>query len=72
VTAIDNFVPSGDKNGDSTASVDYQYTISGIADWANSTEMKTAFPTIQAGQSNPQVDKATLILTNDGWQVSHD
>jgi hypothetical protein len=72
VTSIDNFVPSGDKNGDSTASVDYHYTISGIADWANSTEMKTAFPTIQATQSTPQADKATLILTNDGWQVSHD
>jgi hypothetical protein len=72
VTSVDNFVPSGDKNGMSTASADYHYKISSIADWANTTEMKTAFPTIQAAQSAPQADKATLVLTDDGWQVSHD
>ncbi len=71
VTSIDNFVTSGDANGQTIANVDYHYTVSGVADWANSTEMKTAFPTIQAEQSGSQVDKATLVLTNDGWMVSH-
>ena len=72
VTAVDNFVANGEKNGQSVASVDYHYTVSGIAGWADSTEMKTAFPTIQAEQSGSKVDKATLVLTDDGWQVSHD
>ena len=72
VTAIDDFSTSGDKNGQSIANVDYHYTVSGVAGWANSTEMKTAFPTIQAVQSGAKVDKATLVQTDDGWQVSHD
>jgi hypothetical protein len=71
VTSVDNFVTSGNKDGQSIANVDYHYTITGIAGWANSTEMKTAFPTIQANQSGSQVDKATLVNTDDGWQVSH-
>ncbi len=70
VTSVDNAVTNGDKNGQSIANVDYHYTVSGVAGWANSTEMKTAFPTIQAEQSGSKVDKATLVLTNDGWQVS--
>jgi hypothetical protein len=70
VTSVDNFVTSGNNSGQTIANVDYHYKVDGIAGWANSTEMKTAFPTIQAEQSGSQVDKATLVLTNDGWQVS--
>lgn len=71
VTAVDDFTTSNDNNGAQIANVDYHYTISGVADWAKSTEMKTAFPTIQADLSGAKVDKATLINTDDGWQVSH-
>lgn len=70
VTAVDNAATAGDKNGQSIANVDYHYTVSGVANWAESTEIKTAFPTIQAVQSGAKVDKATLVLTDDGWQVS--
>ncbi len=66
VTSIDNYVVNGQ-----TANVDYHYDITGVAGWANSTEMKTAFPTIQAEQSGSKVDKATVTQTDDGWQVSH-
>lgn len=72
VTSIDNFTTSNDNNGAQVANVGYHYTISGISDWAQSTEMKTAFPTIQADTSGGKVDKATLINTDNGWQVSHD
>ncbi|HEY0786660.1 MAG TPA: hypothetical protein VGD62_12380 [Acidobacteriaceae bacterium] len=72
VTGVDNFVANGEKHGESVANADYHYTVSGISSWADSTEMKTAFPTIQAQESGPKVDKATLVLTDDGWQVSHD
>ncbi len=72
VTTVDNFTSSKDSNGAEVANVDYHYTVSGIADWAQSTEMKTAFPTIQADIAGGKVDKATLIATDDGWQVSHD
>ncbi len=72
VTTVDNFTTSADSNGAQVANVDYHYTVSGIADWAQSTEMKTAFPTIQNDISGGKVDKATLIATDDGWQVSHE
>ncbi len=72
VTSVDNFVKGSDKNGQSTENVDYHYTIGSIAGWAQSTEMKTAFPTIQAGTGHGNIDKATLALTDDGWQVLHD
>ncbi|TCK71529.1 hypothetical protein [Acidipila rosea] len=73
VTTVDNFTTSGDQQGATIANVDYHFTISDIASWARSTEMKTAFPTIQADIAGAQIDKATLVLTgNDGWQVSKD
>ncbi len=72
VTTVDNFTTSADSNGAQVANVDYRYAVSGIADWAQSTEMKTAFPTIQEDISGGKVDKATLIATDDGWQVSHE
>ena len=72
VTTVDNFTSSSDSNGAQVANVDYHYTVSGIADWAQTTEMKTAFPTIQGDLSGGKIDKATLLATDDGWQVSHD
>ncbi len=72
VTTVDDFSTSSDNNGAQVANVDYHYTVGGLAGWAQSTEMKTAFPTIQADLSGTKVDKATLINTDDGWQVSHD
>ncbi len=72
VTAVDDFTTSSDSKGDKVASADYHYTIGDVAGWAQSTEMKTAFPTIQADMSGTKVDKATLINTDDGWQVSHE
>ncbi len=72
VTSIDDSTTSADNNGAQVANVSYRYTIGGIADWAKSTEMMTAFPTIQADLAGTKVDKATLINTDNGWQVSHD
>ena len=72
VSNIDNFTTSADSNGAQIANVDYHYTVSGIADWAQGAEMKTAFPTIQADLSGGKVDKAPLIAPDEGWQVSHE
>lgn len=72
VTSVDDFSTSNDHNGAQIANVDYHYKTSGVADWAKSKEMQTAFPTIQADLSGSRIDKATLINTDDGWQVSHD
>ena len=72
VSSVDNFTTSTDSSGAAVASVDYHYAIGDVSGWAKSTEMQTAFPTIQADLSGSKVDKATLVNTDDGWQVSHD
>ncbi len=72
VTSVDSFTTSSDNNGAQIANVEYHYSVAGVPDWAQTNEMKTAFPTIQADMSGSRVDKATLINTDKGWQVSHD
>lgn len=72
VQSVVNFTTSSDNNHAELANVDYRYTLAGVADWAKTNEMQTAFPTVAADLAGPKVDKATLINTDDGWQVSHD
>lgn len=70
-TSIDGFtIGTSQSGGAATASVTYHYDIAGAPDWAKSEEMKTAFSNLQADLSGQQVDKATLVQTPDGWQVS--
>lgn len=71
VTSVDNFTTSTNSNGAEIANVDYHWDLTGAADWASSTEMQTAFPTIQADKSGSKVAQATLINTDHGWQLSH-
>lgn len=70
VTSIDSYTPS-DNNGATQYSVNYHYGVSHVADWANSTEMKAAFPKIAALTSNQQTGTATLVKSNNGWQVTN-
>jgi hypothetical protein len=69
VTSVDNFTTSKNTDGQSVASVDYHYSVTGVSGWANNAEVKTAFPTIAATQSGTKVDHATLVQTDDGWMV---
>ena len=51
-------------------SVTYHYGVSGLPDWANSTEMKTAFPKIRFGQlARQRIATANLVKSDNGWQV---
>jgi hypothetical protein len=70
VTSIDNFTTSTNGSGDAIANVDYHWTLTGTQGWSQTTEMQTAFPTIQADKSGAQVAQATLVNSSDGWQVS--
>jgi hypothetical protein len=49
--------------------VNYHYKLTDVADWANSQEMKTAFPGVATSLSEPRSDTAALMLTGDHWQV---
>ena len=69
VTSIDSFTPTNNTPG-STTTVDYHYQLSNVASWANNAEVKTAFPNVATALAGTQADKATLALTDNGWQVS--
>ena len=72
VTSIDNVTMGTNQNGANTATVNYHYDLSGVPDWAKSQEMQTAFPNVQADLATPKTATATLLQTQDSWQVSAD
>lgn len=70
VTSIDNATPGTNGQGAKTVDVTYHYRIANVASWANSQEMKTAFPGIDAALSSNPSDKATLVMTGGHWQFA--
>lgn len=66
VTAIDSYTPQASDATNYT--VAYHYDVSSLPDWANSAEMKTAFPRLDAATS-PQAGTANLAKSNNGWVV---
>ena len=70
VTSIDSFAPTiAPTPGEKAVLVDYHYKIGDLASWANSQEMKTAFPDLASAASNPQPGQDTLVLNDNTWQV---
>jgi len=69
VTSIDNVTTGADSSGNKTAQVSYHYKIGDAAVWANTQEMKTAFPDLTTTLSGPQADNASLTMTGDHWQL---
>ena len=70
VTSVDSYTPSG--NSDATQyNVSYHYGVSHVADWAKSAEMQAAFPKIAALSANQQTGTATLVKSDNGWQVTN-
>lgn len=67
VNSIDGYTPADPNAGQYTVS--YHYGVSGIPDWANSAEMKTAFPRIAADSSGQHAATASLAKSGNGWQV---
>ncbi len=70
VTSIDNVATATNQSGANTATVNYHYDLTGVPDWAKSQETQTAFPSVQADLSTPKTATATLVQTQDSWQVS--
>ena len=68
VTNVDGYSPHEDNATQYT--VDYHYAVSHPAGWADSTEMKAAFPRIASLTSGQRTGTATLLKGNNGWQVS--
>lgn len=70
VTAIDNSTLGTNGAGAKTASVSYRYRIANAPTWANSQEMKTAYPKIATRLGSNPSDTATLVMAGDHWEFS--
>jgi hypothetical protein len=68
VTSIDNSTPGTNGAGAKTVDVAYHYHIANVAPWANSQEMKTAYPSIAEKLNSNPSDRATLVMTGDRWE----
>jgi hypothetical protein len=68
VVSIDSYSPSDPEA--TQFIVNYRYGITSLPDWANTTEMKTAYPKIVRQGSGAMMGSATLIKSNDHWTVS--
>ena len=67
VSSIDSYTPP-DANS-ARYSVTYHYGVSGVPDWANSTEMKSAFPKIASDIGQQRTATANLVKSDNGWLV---
>jgi hypothetical protein len=69
VVSIDSFTPADPDAAQFT--VNYRYGITGIPDWANTNEMKVAYPKIVQAGSGAKTASATLTKGTNGWVVSN-
>ena len=66
VSSIDSWTP--DTADAAQYQVSYHWDLSHLPAWANSAEMKTAFPKLNAA-ANPMTGTASLVKGTDGWVV---
>jgi hypothetical protein len=70
ITGVPSFTPPESVNGVQTTTVTYTYRIGDLPVWANTDQMKAAFPALaKATAPNPQ-DTAKLQLTINGWVLA--
>ncbi len=70
VTSIDNSTVGTNGAGAKIVNVAYHYKIANVADWANSAEMKTAYPSMATALDSNPADNATLVMTGDHWEYT--
>jgi hypothetical protein len=70
VTSIDSSNSAVNASGTTTAQVNYHFTMSDVAGWAQSQEMKTAFPNLNDTLAGTQSGQATLVMNGNNWQMA--
>ncbi|HUB29511.1 MAG TPA: hypothetical protein VL967_07430 [Terracidiphilus sp.] len=68
-TSIDGYTPT--QPNQARYSVTYHVGLTDIPDWANSTEIKTAFPKIASDNNGQRAVTANLVKSENGWQVEN-
>ena len=69
VTSIDGFTPPAAVDGQQTTKVDYHYKMMDVPGWSDSDAIRKAFPAFAKATSGSAQDRATLMLTQNGWRV---
>lgn len=69
VTSIEGYTPAADNA--TNYQVTYHYAVQNLPSWANSAEMKTAFPRLATAASGAETGTANLVKSNDGWLVEN-
>ena len=70
VDAIDSVTTGVNSSGLKTAAVNYHYTMAGVPAWAQSQEIKTAFPSLAASLAQSQPGQDSLVMNGSNWQVA--
>jgi len=70
ITAVPTFTPPQTINGVTTTTVTYKYRIADLPVWANTDQMKAAFPALAKGTDPQAQDTAKLQLTINGWVLA--
>jgi hypothetical protein len=70
VTSIDNSTPGTNGAGAKTVAVAYRYKIANVPAWANSPEVRTAYPNLASALASNASDTATLVNTGDRWEYA--
>lgn len=69
VTSIGGSTPPATVNGQQQIQVDYHYKMMDVPAWADSDEIRKVFPAFARSTSGDAQDRATLVLTVNGWRV---
>ena len=69
ITSIDGFTPPAAVDGQQTTKVDYHYKMMDVPGWADSDQMRKAFPDFAKATSGNAQGQTTLVLTMNGWRV---
>lgn len=69
VTSIVSFTPPGPKDGFTETAVTYHYTTHEVPVWAQTDQVKTAFPQLAQALSDSATATTTLASAGAGWQV---
>jgi hypothetical protein len=69
VTGIDSFTPPAVVDRRQTTQVNYHYKMMDIPGWADSDQIRKAFPAFAKATTGSPEDHATLVLTMNGWRM---
>jgi hypothetical protein len=68
-TSIDSFTPTAPVDGMRAMQVAYHYRMMDVPGWADSDQMRKAFPAFAKATSPDAQDRTTVVLTQVGWRV---